>query len=187
MNNLTKHILIICLLFFFCGFNSYKVNCQQYNYFQIDSAISAKFEGKPVKTFCHSALGDVTSFKYESNNNSKKTNYICEISIYKNIKSVPLDTKNADFLKFIVSSEEMSILEQNGKILEKKDSAILSHPGLLYKVYFQKIKDEKSKGWINHILYFKHNDNVIKLSTFVPKKSDGSITKAFFSSVKINP
>jgi hypothetical protein len=187
MNSLTKNLLITCLLFLFSGIDIYNANCQQTGYYQADSAISAKFDGEPVKTFCQSALGDITSLKYDSRNNSETNIFICEISIYKNIKSVSPDNEDIDYLKYIVSSEEMSILEQNGKILEKKDSTFLSHPGLLCRVYLsEKKKDEKIKGWINKNLYFRHNNSVVKLATYIPEKEDDNITNTFFSLVRIN-
>jgi hypothetical protein len=185
MKSITKRLLILCLLSF--GINEYRANCQQNDYLQIDSAIFIKFQGEPVKTFCQSALGDVTSLKYDSHNDSGTYDYICEISIYKNIRSATTSNKDTDFLKFIVSSEEMSVHEQNGKILEKKDSTFLNLPGLLYKIYFSDIKDENSKGWINRSLYFKYDNSVVKLATYIPQNKSDNITSKFFSSVRINP
>jgi hypothetical protein len=167
MNHLNRLFLFLSLVFF-AG--------QVYGQEQvIVQGMLVSFEGKPVRTMCESALGQITSYKYSSYGKDSIISYICEVSVYKNVKTDD-NIKDNDYLNYIIASEEMSALKANGKILEKKDSTFKELPAKLYKIYFER------EGNYNNSLYFEKNGLVFKLSTSIPDKVEDTVSKTFFSS-----
>jgi hypothetical protein len=183
MNDLMKGMLTLCLLMIMCGF-SYEDANGQGKYYQIEGFVAVKFNGEAVRTYCRSALGEVTSFKYDPQLVAKDSNYICEVSVYKNVNADSLKDKDVDFFEYIIASEEMSMNELNGKFEAKKDTVFNGLPAKVLRVYFSDLRTKNIQECINSNIYFKHENQVFKVSTYLSVRGKADIASSFFDSVK---